>query len=365
VQDTKSSNKLELNPKVFEGVEELNPVHTNGEINDEIYQRFIDSIIDQNRHYPDPTPIIKLVYKDEIFTLLTEKSFALVQGKQKSKKTVFLILLVVAFLRNTLCSDSIYLEGDHEGVALWFDTEQGESYAARTLKTILNLAGVDSTPRLIYCDLREFTPKQRVEIIQRAIEKTPNVRLVVIDGLIDLISNWREPEESHELFTKIIRWCSIYNVNITGVLHQNKADRNAREIIGTIASQKCEIEITVEVDAADKARSLVSCLNSRGLPFEPFSIRWDKGSLPFIEQEYTERVEKKKTAGDKLYERGKRVVENVFKPLAALSYTEAWKAIMNEEPCGKTTAQNRIEDYQTWGFIEMGADGKYRKKLTG
>lgn len=361
VQGTK---KLELNPKVFDGTEEIKPLRENGTFDNSVYDKFLSAILDQTKFYPDPSPLINLIHKDEVFPLLTEKSFGMVQGKQKSKKTILLVLIVVAFLRKRLCTDSIYLEGVGDGVALWFDTEQGESYASRTMKLILNLLGVDTHPRLIYCDLRQFTPKERTAIIETAIENTPNVRLVVIDGLIDLITNWREPEESHELFTKIIRWCSVYNVHIIGVLHQNKADKNAREIIGTIASQKCELEIMVEADAADKGRSVISCMNSRGLPFEPFSIRWDKGSMPCIEQDYTAPLEKKKSSGEKLYALGKRISEAVFKPFDSLRHGEAVKAIMKAEPCSQSTAESRIKDYVKWDFIEQCEDGLYRKKMS-
>lgn len=356
----------------FEGTQELPNIHDsnkepalkNGNINEEVYKKFIDSILDQNRHYPDPSPLINLVSGADVVPLLTEKSFSLIQGKQKTMKSTFLAMMIAAFLRQQLCTDSVYLEGVGDGIVLWFDTEQGVSYAARTMKLILSLAGGGTNQRLIYSDLRKHTPKERVEIIYTAIENTPGVRLVVIDGLIDLITNWREPEESHELFTKIIRWCSMYNVHISAVLHQNKADRNAREIIGTIASQKCEVEITVESDAADKGRSTVSCLNSRALPFDPFSIRWVKGSLPYIEQEYTTPLEKKKSSGQKLWATGKRVTDVVFKPLVALRHKDAVAEIMKAEPTGKSTAEGRIKDYLLWEFIEQGEDGLYRKKMT-
>lgn len=369
VQSTKKSpttNIPELDPKKFTGESavHLTPVCENGQVNDAVYEKFISSILDQNKDYPPPPPLINLVTGADSVSLLTEKSFSLIQGKQKSKKTIFLVLAVAAFLRRQFCTDSVMMEGIGGGIVLWFDTEQGESYAARSMKLILTLSGHETTPRLIYCDLRKYTPKERLEIIHAAIARTPEARLVVIDGLIDLITNWREPEESHELFTKLLRWCSTYNVHISGVLHQNKADRNAREIVGTIASQKCEIEITVEADQTDKARSIVSCKDGRALPFDPFSIRWDKGSLPCIEQEYIVPMGAKKSPGEKLYATGKRVAEAVFKPLTRLKYKDAVAQIMKTEPTGKSTAESRIKDYLLWDFIEQDEAGLYRKKMT-
>lgn len=339
------------------------PAHDNGKINKEFYNKFIESILDQNKDYPPPVPLVNLVSGCDVVPILTDKSFSLWQGKQKTKKTIALVLMVAAYLREKLCTDDIYMEGIGEGIVLWFDTEQGESYAARTMKLILKLADLETSERLIYCDLRIYTPAERLQIIQAAIEATPDVKLIIIDGLVDLLTDLREPKEALALMTEILRLCSFYNLHIAGVLHQNKSptDKNAREIVGTIASQKCEIEITSEVDAEDKARSIISTLNSRGLPFEPFAIRWDKGSLPCIEQDY-KRINKKEVQNLRSYEMAKQVVDAVFK-LNALKNKEAVEGIMQTEKVALATAERRLKSYIGWGFIEQGADGRYRKKV--
>lgn len=359
------TKKLELDPKVFEGTEELKPVRDNGLINKEYYDKFLASVLDQERDYPAPPPLINLIAGSDVFPVLTDKSFSLWQGKQKSKKTIALVIAVASFLRQRLCTDTIYMQGVGDGTVLWFDTEQGESYAARTMKMILRLMGdVKTSPRFIYCDLRKYTPSERLKIIQTGIEATPGVRFVVIDGLIDLLVNWREPEESHALFTAILNFCSTYNIHIAGVLHQNKADKNAREIVGTIASQKCEIEIMAEVDPDDRARSIITFINTRGLPeIAPFSIRWDKGSLPCIDQDYKQQGTKKEVFNQMNYERSKQIAESVFKPLVALKNKEALALIMQLEKVSEPTAGRRLKDYVGWGFVEKGADGLYRKKM--
>lgn len=363
MQSTKSSVKLKLDPKVFDGTADLVPVRTNGAAEKELYDKFLSTILDQQKDYPDPTPLVSLVSGSDMIPLLTLKSFSLFQGKQKSKKTITLALIVAAYIRHMQSNEEIYFEGIGDGTVLWFDCEQGQSYAARTMKMVLRVAGIETSPRLMYSDLRQFTPKERMQIIEAAIQSTDNVKLVIIDGLVDLMNDFMDAAEAHQVITKLLALCSTYDLHIAGVLHQNKADKNARAHIGSIGSQKCEIEISVEVDAEDRARSIVTCANPRGMPFEPFAIRWDKGSLPCIDQDYRQAGTKKEIASVRNYENGKRVVDTVFKPFAALSYTEAGEHIASVEKVSISTANRRIKDYVAWGFIEQSTDGKYRKKV--
>ena len=324
-------------------------------------KKFRDSILDQQKDYPAPIPILTISQFKETIAFLTLQSFSLWQGKQKSKKTTFLAMVIAAFISGTTGNDSIKIQSDSDGVVLVFDTEQGESYAARTLKLILKMAGLDTSNRIIYCNLRESSPKDRMNIIRAGIENTQNVKFVVIDGLVDLLEDFMDAAEGHAVITELLSMCSAYNIHIAGVLHQNKADKNARAHIGTISSQKCEIEISAEVDPKDKSQSVVSCVNARGIPFEPFAIKWEKGLLPCIVSEWDD-----KKAGDdrarRSYEQSTEIAEAVFKPFIALSHTDAIKGIMQASLKSESTAKRMLTDFMGWELIEKGNDGNYRIK---
>jgi hypothetical protein len=330
------------------------------EVSESYHDKFRKSIMDQQRDYPLPVPVISIVQNDETIPFLTLKSFSLWQGKQKSKKTTVLALAVAAFIRETaFVPGSVGFSTNMGGTVLFFDNEQGESYAARTMKLILKLAGVDNSPRLVYCDLREFPPGERKKVIAAGIECTPDVKLVVIDGLVDLLDDFMDAGEGHLTTTEILKLCSIHNIHIAGVLHQNKNDKNARAHIGTISSQKCEIEVSTEVDNEDRSQSIVSCVNSRGVPFDPFAIRWDKGSLPCIVQEWN--ASKASAAkSNRKFEAAKDIVQSVFKPLSALSRTDAEKGIMKAAKVSESTASRYVNNFLEWGLIDKGSDGNYR-----
>jgi hypothetical protein len=321
---------------------------------------FRSKILDQAKDYPAPVPVVSLQHNDDLYPLLTLKSFSLWQGKQKSKKTVTLALMIAAYLRETVSREAIDFIGEGGGTVLWIDCEQGESYAARTMKLILKLAGLDKSDRLVYCDFRDSPPSERMRLIETGLRCTPGVQLVIIDGIVDLMNDFMEAAEGHGVITRLLALCSIYNIHIAGVLHQNKADKNARAHVGSIGSQKCEMEVSTEVDPEDKARSIVTCINARGMPFESFAIRWDKGALPCIETDFQAGASKTDVKSAKDYERQKDILKAVFKPFAALTHTDAQKQIMSITKKGESTATRLIKNMKGWGWIDQGDDKLYR-----
>ena len=251
------------------------------------YQKYLESQLEQEKDYHDPLPVISILIAGVLTSILTLKSFSLHQGKSKSRKTTTLALMIASYISESSAVERIKFVAGIRGCVLFLDCEQGESYAARTMKLILKLAGLKTSERLIYCDLREYSPQERVEIIAAALDSNPDIRLVVVDGVVDLMSDFMDAAEGHMTILTLLQLCSRYNVHVAGVLHQNKGDKNPRAHVGSVGSQKCEVEISAEIDEGDKGRSIISCVRSRGLPFEDFAIRWDRGDLPRIDQEWT------------------------------------------------------------------------------
>lgn len=330
-------------------------------------QKFLDSILDQKKDYPLPEAIVSIVQNGQVLAFLTLMSFSLWQGKQKSKKTTVLAMTVAAFLLGGFYNDTddIQIIGSKPGKVIFFDNEQGESYAARTMKLILKLSGLEESPNLIYCDLRKYLPQERKNIIIAGIESTLDVKLVVIDGLVDLMQDFMDAGEGHLTITDIIRLCSSYKIHIAGVLHQNKADANARAHIGSIASQKCEMEISTEVDKNDRTRSIVKCVNSRGMPFEDFAIQWDrvKGALPKICQGWSASGNADEEAKNKKHNQAYHRAYGVFAPPKSLSYADAIKAIEESRGISTSTAKRWLAEFVELDLVEKGDDGNYRFKV--
>ena len=122
-------------------------------------------------------------------------NFSASTEKAKSKKTLNVSAILAEALTNGEILRYIAEFPDDKRMILYFDTEQSPHHCQRAMKRALQLAGLplDSYPKnLIFSQLRALTPEVRLELIDNAIANTPNVGLVIIDGVRDLVFDLNE-----------------------------------------------------------------------------------------------------------------------------------------------------------------------------
>ena len=145
------------------------------------------------------------------------------------------------------------------------------------MQRILRLAKlpIDKEPQnLKFCHLRAIAdPNERREIIRYAIYNTPNVGLVVIDGIRDLMLDINNSTEATKLVGDLMQWTSEQNIHIQTVLHLNKGDDNARGHIGTELNNKAETVLQITRDNTLPERSIVAPAIIRSKPFGKFAFR--------------------------------------------------------------------------------------------
>lgn len=343
----------------------------------DLLRQYQSSILIQNDHYPDPEYVLNLVQNDVTIPLLSLKSYSLWQGKQKSRKSTLLAMAIASYILSNKSNDRIKFEraGDL-GRVLFIDTEQGRSFAARTMKLILDLAMVESCENLIYCDFREFTAQDRRKMIHAALAYEKGIKIVVIDGIVDMMDDFQDAKEGHEVITELLSICSKHNVHVAGVLHQNKTDENARSYIGLLSSQKCEVEISCKKDSKDRLRSLVECKEHRNWHFESFAIKREKDELPIIVQGDIENngnvpsgvKNKKKLFGcsSLSLEQHKIIAQNIFKDKSVLNNGQLKIQITEQlrqyEEITDVTARKFVEYWEDERLIRY-SKGKSNSKM--
>ena len=157
-------------------------------------------------------------------TIGTLGNFSASTGKAKSKKTFNISAIVAAALKNDeVLKYSAYLPPNKRKI-LYVDTEQSKYHCHKVMERILRLAGLPTDKDrddFVFIVLREQTPDKRKQIIGYMLENMPDVGLLIIDGIRDLMYDINSPSESTDLINLLMRWSSGYNLHIHTVLHLN------------------------------------------------------------------------------------------------------------------------------------------------
>jgi len=207
-------------------------------------------------------------------------NFSCITGKAKSKKTFFLSILIAAALDENGTFQRIKTEIPNTNI-LHFDTEQSKHHTQKVSRRIISLVDnqkISEKHYRCFC-LRPFSPEIRAEIIKEAIYNTENLKLVVIDGIADLIVGYNNEESAVKIVNDIMKWTAELNIHIITIVHQNKGDNNAKGHLGSIILQKAETVLSVE---KDKDVSNVTPSYSRDIDIQPISFSVDENGLPYF-----------------------------------------------------------------------------------
>ena len=260
------------------------------------------------------SPVVLMVDDTVIGTL---GNFSASIGKAKSKKTFNVSAIAASALsgRTVLRYRSMFPENKRK--ILYIDTEQGRHHCQQVLKRILRLAEMpdDKVPEnLIMLSLRKFAPRVRLLIVEEAIGTTPDLGLVIIDGIRDFLYDINSSSESTEVISKFMQWTDDKQIHIHTVLHQNKNDEHARGHIGTELNNKAETIMQVEVDKEDKTVSVVEAVHIRDHEFEPFAFRINEEAMPESVESYLPKEKKTGRPTKGPFDPDKEIPKNVHRP---------------------------------------------------
>lgn len=221
------------------------------------------------------------VWSKRLFTL---GNFSAITGKSKSKKTFLTSILLAAAAKNGVIQKKVTgCLPESKGFVLLFDTEQSNYDAYMTANRVNRIAGYECENYGAF-DLREFSPAERCQIIEFALEKyKDNLGYVVIDGIADLASAINDEIEATRVVSLLMRWTKVYNCHITVVIHQNKNDNFATGHLGSSIIKKAECVISVTKKEGSPV-SEIKCDMIRGTSdFNDFEMYVDENGLPCID----------------------------------------------------------------------------------
>ena len=250
------------------------PVQVRVSIEEQVLFRELEPhLVDLHLKIPDPIPVVSRYGS----VLASEGNISAVVGAAKSKKTFLCTALVGALLRQA--DVQIFGITPKKIKVLWVDTEQSASHVQRVVRRIYRLAGWSddvSYEQLRTLTLREIEPKERYNLMVDAI-RLFKPKLVVVDGISDLMYNSNCIEESDAIVGQLMALSTEYNCHIMSVLHTNPNSDKARGHIGSTLQRKAETMIYVhKVEEC----SVVEPQFCRNEEFAPFAFHITEEGLP-------------------------------------------------------------------------------------
>lgn len=279
---------------------------------------------------PEEKPLLSI----DPAPIATAGNYSQIIGKKKSRKSLFITLLIW-FYKGVRATDIIL-----------FDTEQGTRHVWKVMDRIRRLTG--ETIGVFY--LRGKSPAERKAIIETVVREYPSrPKIVIIDGIRDLLSNINDPDQVSDLLTWLEKLTLDHSLHVINVLHMNKTDNNARGHLGSELLNKSEI--TIELERDDQADcTIVKCESSRDIPFETFAFRHDATGLP--------EIVGLPTAGKVLPdEERKNRLRFVFQDATQLSYGKLVEQVKQHFAVGRNKALAMMAEFNRAGWIvKSGSD---------
>lgn len=138
---------------------------------------------------------------------------------------------------------------------------------------------------------REKSKQEKLKLLDWLFMESPykdDLGLVVLDGYVDFVLDPNDQAESNIFTDLIMKYSSIANCHISGILHVNPSSDKMRGHLGTIMGQKAEMVMLVKNLGE---YSQVSCKRVRGSkPFKDFTIRIDDNWMPYISEDVEETI---------------------------------------------------------------------------
>lgn len=176
---------------------------------------------------------------------------------------------------------------------LFIDTEQKAYDSQRFKKNVLRMGGTTQEEAGDNLEVYNFRSVMddgdKREIILRIIQMyEPDI--LVIDGVVDLCTNFNDVDDSKQLMAWLMKIADEFHLALFCVLHTNKnqQDYNMRGHLGTMLDQKCDTTTECSKDAGTGIVT-VKCVSSRHRPYPDFFFTWDdQGNVISADQRQAE-----------------------------------------------------------------------------
>ena len=236
------------------------------EVNQQTIEPLENYLFNVNENLPEENIIISIQGKK----CLSTKNVLVISGKPKSRKSVIAHSIIGAALSNKTILGIEANIGPTDKVVL-IDTEQSRHDLQNSLLRMCKLAELHSLPNNFNCySLRQLNAIKIRQVISEIVS-TKNVKLIIIDGALDLLFNMNDILEVKEVLEFIKKILSAFNVAIVLILHQSKSTNFTIGHLGSFFDRFAQT--VIEVVKLDSGNSQIKSQMMRSdADFKPYEF---------------------------------------------------------------------------------------------
>jgi hypothetical protein len=253
---------------------------------------FDSCIVDFNQKVERPPLAVSIGYDDKSYGGVhyplkfgSLGNISLITGQEKSRKTFVKSLIEACAIggKANNYTDTIEIKGYLEDKYLIsIDTEQSLYDTVMTAKRVPFMVGAipDNYISIMW---REKTTIERLQLLEWLYMESPyrnNLGMTMLDGVVDCVQDFNNQTECKEFTEKLMKYTSLTNSHLCGLLHLNPNSDKLRGHLGTILGQKCEMVMIVE-NKGEYSECRCKVIRG-GKPFKTFTIRVDDDWMPYI-----------------------------------------------------------------------------------
>jgi hypothetical protein len=215
----------------------------------------------------------------------TASNFVAVTGLPKTSKSTIISALISSFITGKPILDfKLHAHEDKYKIAL-FDTEQSPYDFSRSVNRIQKFTGYDQPGIFKFFDAflcREDNSTNILRLIDTYLNSTPELAILIIDGLLDLIESMNDEAASKRLITILKRWGKKHDILIITVLHLGKKDQSSIGHIGSASDRYAQSTLLIEKTKTGTFTCAPKFLRS-AKDFNTIEISYSEQSKNFIQ----------------------------------------------------------------------------------
>jgi len=307
-------------------------------------------------HIPDKENVILRIGNKSVGST---QAYVIFGGLPKAGKSSFLNSCIAsAFVPYDIFSMKINLPEQRQRLCL-FDTESSDFDFYKRIQSILKFADLDKIPdNFDSFQVREDGTGTIRKMVERYLELNPDCSILVLDGLLDLITNYNDETESSMLTKWLKKITKVHNLLIISVLHFNKSNDHTTGVIGSHSDRFAQSTLEVKKDKENNTFVMQSRFMRSDADFEPVTLMNFNGIFQQVSNESV--VKKGNKASDLSTLESQRLCKQIV--TIPMLYSEIVDEIKERTAESNTYAKQLMKLWINNAYVVKDHNNKYKTR---